>query len=81
MWEFYELCIWSRRTHMVVDICQMCPPRSSTARTCDLHEATSSLADLDLEGDPFALAAALGATLVLCTRCSCGRCSSSVSFL
>ena len=68
---------------MVVDVCQMCAPRSCMARTCDLHETNSSLTGLNLKfneiGDEggCALAAALRATLVLCTRCSCG-CSAGV---
>ena len=61
---------------MVVNICQMCVPRSSMARTCDLHQTTTSLTELNLENNEIsdegacALAAALRATLVLCTQCS-----------
>ena len=63
---------------MVVDICQMCAPHSSMVRTRDLHETNTSLRELNLwknkisdEGGA-ALAAALRATLVLCTQLSCG---------
>ena len=56
---------------MVVNVCQMCAPRSSMARTCDLHETNTSLTHFYLNNNQIsdvggcALAAALRATLVL----------------
>ena len=63
---------------MVVDMCQRCAPRSSMARTRDLHETNTSLKKLNLKLNQIsdeggcALAEALKVTLVLCTQCSCG---------